>query len=68
MALVLVTALGVDAAVLTCSASAQGAPPNPACADSCKAAYGACYKSTANRDGCMAQLRRCLQGCEARPR
>ena len=38
---------------------AQGA----GCGDSCRAAYGSCYKSTANRAACEAQLQRCLQGC-----
>ena len=57
---VALAALGVEASVPGCtSVFAQGS----GCADSCKAAYGSCYKSTANRSACEAQLQRCLQGC-----
>jgi hypothetical protein len=40
--------------------SAQGS-----CSDGCRAAFGACYKSTSNRAACEGQLQRCLQGCLA---
>ncbi len=33
------------------------------CRSSCWEAYGACYKSTSNRQRCQAQLQRCLDGC-----
>ena len=56
---VALAALGLDASAPGCSVQAQGS----GCADSCRAAYGSCYKSTANRGACEAQLQRCLQGC-----
>ncbi len=56
---VALAALGLDASAPGCSVLAQGS----GCADSCRAAYGSCYKSTANRGACEAQLQRCLQGC-----
>jgi hypothetical protein len=59
---VALTTLGIGASVPTCSVYAQGA----GCADGCRAAYGSCYKSTANRGACEAQLQRCLQGCSPR--
>ena len=34
-----------------------------ACSAGCKAAYGACYKSSQDRARCQAQLQRCLEGC-----
>ena len=43
----------------SCAEFAQGA----GCAENCKAAYGSCYKATANRAACEAQLQRCLQNC-----
>jgi hypothetical protein len=63
LAAIVFTALVIGASVPTC-AIAQGS----GCSDSCKAAYGACYKSTANRSACEAQLQRCLQGCLAAKR
>ena len=42
-----------------CDAVAQGG----GCSDNCRAAFGACYKSTANRAVCEMQLQRCLEGC-----
>ena len=34
-----------------------------ACSSGCRAAYGACYKTTHDRSRCQAQLQRCLEGC-----
>jgi hypothetical protein len=51
--------LAMGASVPVCPVAAQGA----GCSEGCKAAFGACYKSTANRAACEAQLQRCLQGC-----
>lgn len=33
------------------------------CSNSCKAAYGSCYKSTQDRPRCQSQLQRCLEQC-----
>ena len=38
-------------------------PQGAGCSDACKAAFGACYKSTANRAACEQQMQRCLEGC-----
>lgn len=46
----------VGGSTLPCSA--QGS-----CSESCRAAFGACYKSSSNRAACEGQLQRCLQGC-----
>ena len=43
----------------TCGVLAQGS----GCSDACKAAFGACYKSTANRAACEMQLQHCLDNC-----
>jgi hypothetical protein len=43
----------------SCGVWAQGS----GCADGCKAAFGACYKSTANRAACEMQLQHCLDNC-----
>ena len=43
----------------SCGVYAQGA----GCSEHCKAAFGACYKSTANRAACEMQFQRCLEGC-----
>lgn len=42
----------------TAPCSAQGS-----CSESCRAAFGACYKNTSNRAACESQMQRCLQGC-----
>ena len=42
--------------------SARGEAQN-ACSSGCRAAYGACYKSTHDRSRCQVQLQRCLEGC-----
>ena len=42
-----------------CQVFAQGA----GCSDACKAAFGACYKSTANRAMCEQQMQHCLESC-----
>jgi len=34
-----------------------------ACSSGCRAAYGACYKSTHDRARCQAQLQHCLETC-----
>lgn len=52
-------ALLLSASGPSCGVYAQGA----GCTDSCKAAFGACYKSTANRGACEMHLQRCLEGC-----
>lgn len=61
IAVALAAALLTGAGVPTC-ANAQG----NGCTEQCKAAYGSCYKATANRAACEAQLQRCLQGCIAK--
>ena len=33
------------------------------CRSTCWEGYGACYKSTNNRQRCQAQLQRCLNSC-----
>ncbi len=48
----------------TCGVLAQGT----GCSDQCRAAFGACYKATANRAACEMQLQRCLDGCHAAKR
>lgn len=58
-AVALAASLFMSAGVPSC-AIAQGG-----CSEQCKAAYGSCYKATANRAACEAQLQRCLQGCIA---
>jgi hypothetical protein len=55
----LLAALTAGAPLPSCQALAQGS----GCSESCQAAYGACYRSTANRAACEAQLQRCLHGC-----
>ncbi|MBX9591542.1 MAG: hypothetical protein K2X43_19810 [Hyphomonadaceae bacterium] len=53
------SALAAMGALLTpAAASAQSS-----CRSTCWEAYGACYKSTNNRQRCQAQLQRCLNGC-----
>lgn len=59
IAIALVATAFMSAGVPTC-ANAQGG-----CSEQCKAAFGSCYKATANRAACEAQLQRCLQGCIA---
>jgi hypothetical protein len=63
VALLAVVASLAAAATPICSAQAQGG-----CAAECRAAYGSCYKSTANRAACESQMQRCLQGCIASKR
>jgi hypothetical protein len=48
----------------TCGVFAQ----STGCSDQCRAAFGACYKATANRAACETQLQRCLDGCHAAKR
>ena len=55
----LILALLVSASGPGCGVLAQGM----GCSEACKAAFGSCYKSTANRAACEAQLQRCLEGC-----
>ncbi len=51
------------AGLLTASGPSCGIAQGSGCSDHCKAAFGACYKSTANRAACEAQLQQCLEGC-----
>lgn len=57
VAVALLAALLSQATMPTCAVAQSG------CSEQCKAAYGSCYKATANRAACEAQLQRCLQGC-----
>ena len=60
LTVIAVSGLLMGASAPSCAAFlAQGA----GCGEACKAAYGSCYKSTANRAACEAQLQRCLEGC-----
>lgn len=52
-------ALVVSASGPYCAVQAQGG----SCLESCKAAFGACYKQTANRAACEQNMQRCLEGC-----
>lgn len=54
----LVALLGLGGVMLPAQTSAQGS-----CRATCWEGYGACYKSTSNRQRCQAQLQRCLDGC-----
>lgn len=56
---VLALGLLLSASGPSCGVYAQGG----GCSEGCKASFGACYKSTANRAACEAQLQRCLEGC-----
>jgi hypothetical protein len=40
-----------------------GACAQDSCADSCRVAYGNCYKRTQNREQCQQQWKRCLDQC-----
>lgn len=65
-----IRSLAIIAVALMASALMSGGAPTCAnaqggCTEQCKAAYGSCYKATANRAACEAQLQRCLQGCIA---
>lgn len=55
-AAVLMSVVGASTAL--CPVSAQGT-----CSDTCKSAYGTCYRTTSNRTACEAEYQRCLQGC-----
>ena len=55
----LLLAVLLSASGPSCGVYAQGS----SCSDGCKAAFGACYKSTANRAACEMQLQRCLESC-----
>ncbi len=59
VAVALMATLFMSAGAPTCAVAQAG------CSEQCKAAYGSCYKATANRAACEAQLQRCLQGCIA---
>jgi hypothetical protein len=63
MAMCGAVALAAVALVSPGSVCPAGAQSSETCTNSCKAAFGACYKHTANRSACEAQLQRCLQGC-----
>ena len=51
--------LALTASGPSCGVFAQGGE----CSEACKAAFGACYKTTANRAACEMKLQRCLEGC-----
>ena len=58
----------IGALVLALLLSASGPWGRPqaqgtGCTEQCKAAFGACYKSTANRAVCEQQMQRCLERC-----
>jgi hypothetical protein len=55
----LLAGLGVDIA----PAAEMLAQRAGSCRSNCWESYGACYKSTSNRQRCQAQLQRCLDGC-----
>jgi hypothetical protein len=55
---VLILVAGLDGIL----SHAQPKPQN-SCRATCWEAYGACYKSTANRSRCQAHLQRCLNSC-----
>jgi hypothetical protein len=55
--------LGLLAAVGALMAPAAEINAQGSCRATCWEAYGACYKSTSNRQRCQAQLQRCLDGC-----
>lgn len=57
--------LALLAAFISQATSPTCANAQSGCSEQCKAAYGSCYKATANRAACEAQLQRCLQGCIA---
>lgn len=59
VAIALMAAFLSQASIPSCAIAQSG------CSEQCKAAYGSCYKATANRAACEAQLQRCLQGCIA---
>jgi hypothetical protein len=42
---------------------ARQACAQDSCADSCRVAYGNCYKRTQNREQCQQQWKRCLDQC-----
>lgn len=49
---------GLGGLLAPSKATAQGS-----CRSMCWEAYGACYKSTNNRQRCQAHLQRCLNSC-----
>ena len=57
LAFVLLAGLG-GGVVVPAELSAQ-----TSCRATCWEGYGACYKSTNNRQRCQAHLQRCLNGC-----
>jgi hypothetical protein len=60
----LALAVALTASGPMCGVTAQGA----GCSENCRAAFGACYKATANRAACELQLQRCLEQCHASKR
>lgn len=58
-AIALVLAVLLSASGPSCGVWAQGS----GCPEACKAAFAACYKSTANRAACEMQLQHCLENC-----
>lgn len=62
---VALVAIALMAVLLSQASTPSCAVAQSGCSEQCKAAYGSCYKATANRAACEAQLQRCLQGCIA---
>jgi hypothetical protein len=64
------TGIATLAAAMMMLAGSSVAPcaQGSGCVDSCRAAYGSCYKATSNREACQAQMQRCMQGCIASKR
>jgi hypothetical protein len=55
----LLLGLVLSASGQTCGVFAQ----TTGCSDTCRAAFGACYKATSNRAACEMQFQRCLDQC-----
>lgn len=61
---ILILALALAPALLSHAPAARAQQSaNPTCSNSCKAQYGACYKSSQDRAKCQSQLQRCLEAC-----
>jgi len=60
---ILIVALGALQVALGASIAPTRAVADSTCSNSCKAAYGSCYKSSQDRARCQSQLQRCLEQC-----
>ncbi len=58
---ILIVAFALLAATL--GMASEPARADSTCSNSCKAAYGSCYKSSQDRARCQSQLQRCLEAC-----